>query len=248
MGNFKQSEYRTTQWKNVREKILKRDGYKCKECGKSEPEVRLSVHHHVYYPEREIWNYPDEYLITLCRDCHAKIHGRAMPSKGWIWVGSDDLGDLIGTCDICPSSIRYEHYLFHENWGYITVGSVCAERLTEIDPILNKEKELRKIANSIKKYMKGEHWRTNKNGHFLDLKGYSISIWDNLYNAKVIIHYYRKIINEETGNIQKICIEIKGKNIYKNVDEAKFAILHSIFTGALSEYIKKHEKIDNIIE
>ena len=64
------------RWKRKREKILKRDGYKCRWCGSIDD---LQVHHKYYnkYPDGSrvrAWDYPDDALIVLCRDCHKKYH------------------------------------------------------------------------------------------------------------------------------------------------------------------------------
>ena len=64
------------RWKEKREKILKRDGYKCRWCGSIDD---LQVHHKYYnkYPDGSrvrAWDYPDDALIVLCRDCHKKYH------------------------------------------------------------------------------------------------------------------------------------------------------------------------------
>lgn len=49
-----------------REAVLQRDGYQCRTCGAS---GHLIVHH-----RRPGFNYGD-LLITLCRSCHAQVHG-----------------------------------------------------------------------------------------------------------------------------------------------------------------------------
>ena len=66
------------RWKMKREKILKRDGYKCRWCGCIDD---LQVHHKYYnkYPDGSrvrAWDYPDDALIVLCRDCHEKCHSK----------------------------------------------------------------------------------------------------------------------------------------------------------------------------
>jgi DNA-directed RNA polymerase subunit RPC12/RpoP len=64
------------QWKNKRHSILERDGYKCKYCGSKQ---FLNVHHKYYlkYPNNQMippWKYNDDALITLCNNCHKKVH------------------------------------------------------------------------------------------------------------------------------------------------------------------------------
>lgn len=59
----------TKEYKAFRAKILKRDNYKCTQCGS---ENELEVHH-----IKEKCNYPEllmveDNVITLCKECHAK--------------------------------------------------------------------------------------------------------------------------------------------------------------------------------
>lgn len=64
----------TPEWKERRSEILRRDRFKCTVCGSSY--CTLNVHHLEYLPGRAYWDYPDELLITVCRSCHQKIHGK----------------------------------------------------------------------------------------------------------------------------------------------------------------------------
>lgn len=68
----------TPEWESKRNTILNRDGHKCAYCSKTH---NLQVHHKYYskYPNGrkvEPWNYPDEALITLCDDCHKRVHSK----------------------------------------------------------------------------------------------------------------------------------------------------------------------------
>lgn len=62
---------KTKQWKNFREAILLRDNYSCRVCGSIK---NPNVHHIKYIRGLKPWEYPDDLVITLCRDCHAKVH------------------------------------------------------------------------------------------------------------------------------------------------------------------------------
>jgi hypothetical protein len=56
------------RWQKRRLEILKRDGWKCVNCG--ETEKSLHVHHKKYLAGYEPWDTPKKYLETLCGDCH----------------------------------------------------------------------------------------------------------------------------------------------------------------------------------
>lgn len=69
-------ELQDDRWKIKRDKILKRDNYKCVKCGYQH---KLQVHHKYYahYPNNypaDAWDYPDDAFITLCDRCHKKEH------------------------------------------------------------------------------------------------------------------------------------------------------------------------------
>lgn len=58
------------RWQKKRLEILERDKFTCQECGDATKE--LNVHHRHYLPKADPWNYENEVLATLCRDCHAE--------------------------------------------------------------------------------------------------------------------------------------------------------------------------------
>jgi 5-methylcytosine-specific restriction endonuclease McrA len=68
---------RTTQWLERRKQIIKRDNYRCLNCGSS---YGLEVHHRQYHKikrtgeNRKPWAYTDHNLITLCSRCHQVGH------------------------------------------------------------------------------------------------------------------------------------------------------------------------------
>lgn len=67
----------TKEWQEVCRLVRIRDGHQCQMCGKN---YGLEVHHKTYYINNiSIVGREREYLdclITLCQDCHAKIHNR----------------------------------------------------------------------------------------------------------------------------------------------------------------------------
>lgn len=58
------------RWINIRQRILERDGGRCRVCNDGNSE--LHVHHRKYTGEP--WNAPLNDLITLCATCHSKAH------------------------------------------------------------------------------------------------------------------------------------------------------------------------------
>lgn len=59
------------RWKQRRLEIMRRDGFRCRRCGAS---GKLNVHHRWYLHGRKPWSYSDRCLVTLCEQCHHRLH------------------------------------------------------------------------------------------------------------------------------------------------------------------------------
>ena len=55
------------RWIMKAKEVKCRDYEQCQKCGAVD---RLEVHHIRYLKFTMLWDYPENYLITLCRDCH----------------------------------------------------------------------------------------------------------------------------------------------------------------------------------
>lgn len=64
------------RWQKKRLEILERDNWTCRYCG--DTESTLHVHHIFYLKNKEIWDYPNHYYLTLCGSCHGKERGREL--------------------------------------------------------------------------------------------------------------------------------------------------------------------------
>ena len=58
------------RWKQRRCEIFEAKGNTCTDCAASGDSEPLDVHHLHYLRGHEPWEYPDEYLIPVCRSCH----------------------------------------------------------------------------------------------------------------------------------------------------------------------------------
>lgn len=71
------SFYKSPKWTSKRGRILRRDSYECQNCKRYFKTKTATTVHHIYfyedYPELALlsWN-----LISLCNDCHNKMHNR----------------------------------------------------------------------------------------------------------------------------------------------------------------------------
>ena len=57
-------------WANIRRRIVDRDNFQCRICGKDGAEAKLNVHHIDY----QRTNNEAENLVTLCAICHKAVH------------------------------------------------------------------------------------------------------------------------------------------------------------------------------
>lgn len=65
-------EYQDERWKERARQIRDLDGHKCAMCG---AKGELHVHHLAYPPAPfHIWDCRDDELVTLCPECHKKVH------------------------------------------------------------------------------------------------------------------------------------------------------------------------------
>jgi 5-methylcytosine-specific restriction endonuclease McrA len=58
------------RWQKRRLEVLNNDNFQCQYCGNKEK--TLHVHHFCY--AANLWDSPDEDLVTLCSDCHKIVH------------------------------------------------------------------------------------------------------------------------------------------------------------------------------
>lgn len=82
-------DYKGWRWKHLRQSILRRDRYQCRECRRYGLAVNATVVHHAYpaedFPEFAwcSWN-----LLSLCSACHNAMHDRetgALTDRGLAW-------------------------------------------------------------------------------------------------------------------------------------------------------------------
>jgi len=64
------------EWYEKRNQILARDKYRCRVCSRSDVDndIILQVHHKYYVEGLDPWEYRDSALVTLCEECHQKLH------------------------------------------------------------------------------------------------------------------------------------------------------------------------------
>ena len=74
------SFYKSTAWRKMRERILKRDHYECQLCKVRGRYTKAQTVHHTFhvreYPHYALSSMVDgkRNLISLCKECHNEVH------------------------------------------------------------------------------------------------------------------------------------------------------------------------------
>lgn len=102
-----------------------------------------------------------------------------VPHKGWRCVGVDDLEEAIETCEMCgKENIRYVHYMEHGDHGSLSVGCVCAEKMSDdyVNP-RKREKVLRNRASRKSRWL-SRKWRVSRSGNtYINVEGHNIVVF-----------------------------------------------------------------------
>ena len=105
---------------------------------------------------------------------------QGVPHIGWQCDQLEDLGALVGTCEMCETQpIRYVHYMEHPDYpDMLGVGSVCAGNMEEDYPAA-QERERRAIsrADRLTRWMNAE-WKESRNGNsYINRAGFNIVLY-----------------------------------------------------------------------
>jgi hypothetical protein len=212
--------YKTPEWKDLRLSAIEHTGGKCEKCDRSESEgAILQVHHKKYIRGRKPWEYSFEELTVFCRRCHAEEHKILMETCNWEYCGENSRDERDGVCDFCGNDIKIEHFLSHQHWGELIVGTGCSDFLTETREATDAKNKL----NRMHSFCQSRHWHMQEDGVSV-LKRRGITVRLNLENEDSI----RASVNGH-----------EGKSIYKSIDEAKKHLFEVHDSGKLSEFLKK---------
>ena len=105
---------------------------------------------------------------------------QGVPHRGWQYHEFEDLGDLIGICEMCETqAIRYVHYMEHPDYGDVLgVGSVCAGNMGEdYTTAQERERQAKSKASRRTRWMQAQ-WRESARGNsYINRKGYNIVVY-----------------------------------------------------------------------
>lgn len=66
---YRNDYLKSDAWQRKRYIVLKRDNWRCVYCGNSAIEG-----HHLKYAKNNIGKEPIQWLVSICKECHAKKH------------------------------------------------------------------------------------------------------------------------------------------------------------------------------
>jgi len=217
--------YQNKKWLKFRREVIELDGGRCSVCRRLEVDnIVLQVHHKFYISGKFPWNYSYEDCETLCKGCHAREHGRIPPSFGWSFICEEDLGGLDSTCELCGTSIRYVFIIHHPHWEPLNVGTVCCDHLTGTK-IASESMDLKqRYETRLKRFRESSRWK--QSGRRLRIHQKEI---------------YADIVTIKEGFIIYMN-GLRGKLIYRTIDEAKTRIFETIENGTARKCLDLHNK------
>jgi len=222
--------YSHADWRRFREDVIKLDGGCCTRCrrGPNEDAV-LQVHHKAYVRGRAPWQYPYTECETLCKGCHAAEHGIIMPQTGWELFGSDDLGDLVGSCELCGTELRYVYAIAHPQWSALAVGTDCCDKLTGNTIASEYHENYLKMCDKRKRFVDSPKWKSDlRGGFYIKRDGINIKI-------RLLDGVYRISLDEANGKID-----------YKSVLDAKISAFRLIDSGDAAIYLEDRRLRKNL--
>ena len=218
--------YRHADWVRFRNEVIKLHDSCCARCGRSRADdVILQVHHKAYVSGKMPWEYEHTECEALCKGCHAEEHGIIMPQNGWIWLATDDLGDILDNCEDCGQDIRYVYAIIHPNWGSMAVGTDCCDRLTGTADAGEYHDRYLKQIDMRKRFVSSKRWKASPDGDLcIRQKGINVSI--KTAGNKFVIQ-----MDDATGKVE-----------YASVFDAKIKVFDLIASGDAAAYLARRRE------
>lgn len=158
----------------------------------------------------------EEFNVKNKRGKWSKIN---VPHKGWHCFDIEDQESLDQICEMCESqSIRYIHYMKHENYPEIlTVGCICAGYMEENLIRAKSRDSLMRSRTSKRKRFLSKNWKIfQKGNYYIKTEGFIVTIFPERGKWKASI-------KEENSSFTKF-----SRRTYIDQDSAKLAAFDAI--------------------
>ncbi|MCP4491184.1 MAG: hypothetical protein GY820_28300 [Gammaproteobacteria bacterium] len=213
--------YQSSLWQQFRQEVIELDGGRCKDCARSEPEVVLQVHHRQYIPGQAPWQYKYHDCETLCKGCHAARHGIIPPRSGWKYLGYENLGSVAGNCELCGSNFRYQFFIYHRNWGMMSVGADCCNALTSTRFATDRLEADKKHGERKRRFINSKRWMKISGREIIRQKDIRVEI--SQHDGKYHIQLDR----------------YPGEQEFESLDEAKSHIFKILENGQAKSFLTR---------
>jgi hypothetical protein len=144
------------KWQKKRLEILDRDGFKCQLC--MNENEQLVVHHKKYVKGKEPWDYDADHLITLCKSCHDKHHGKKekMGEDIYRWIWDKRTIGHFGIFCCYLSGFNLEEKIAPEYWcGFFLLPE-------DIDYVIKWTRGNKHTIDELMMWYKDAKWRVEK--------------------------------------------------------------------------------------
>lgn len=207
--------------------MIELDGAACIRCGrKASDGAVLQVHHKKYMSGLKLWEYDYEMCETLCKGCHAAEHGLIPPRVGWEYLGSDDLGDLCGNCDLCGTDIRYVFFIRHDQWESMSVGEMCCNDLTQTALASNEIESQQRFERRRTTFIHSTRWQQYSGHEYIKQKGHEIMVMSR--NDGYLLHVDNHL----------------GKTVFLEAEDAKEHIFNALEDGSLDRFLARQARVN----
>ena len=131
--------------------------------------------------------------------------------------------------------------IYHPKWGELIVGSQCADVLTNTNEASRIERERKRYADRMKRFIRSPRWSffVSQNGCILyriKQDGYKILIKDYGEYSTITISFYQPPL--EGYLLVGKWIDMQSKKHYKTLTDAKIKVFELVESGELDRYIK----------
>ncbi|WP_310541591.1 recombinase family protein [Phenylobacterium sp.] len=91
-------------------------------------------------------------------------------------MGHSDLEDLIGTCELCGTSIRHVFFVQHPNWPSMEVGEQCCDHITCSEAASSHMESMRRFSERRKRFVSSPRWTKTVSGLRIRQKGIDLQV------------------------------------------------------------------------
>lgn len=93
------------RWERLRMVLTNHVNSTCQVCKRKKRS--LQIHHKLYIEGKNLWDYPNRFLIVMCSDCHQEWHTK----HNYLTVKEDELYKHMIPCPHCAKERKLKRYI-----------------------------------------------------------------------------------------------------------------------------------------